>query len=145
MPIRNYGISWDFDTAVNVGMYGKRRGEDPVYFGKQIGIYTLEYDDKTIYVGQTGVGAGAGFGSRLLRHKKNGKKFDAFSWFGMRPVRSTGTLVQTPNIKMKTSAVISDIETLAIALLELPLNLRTGKHRHMIRYSQLLETPKEWE
>jgi hypothetical protein len=139
MPIRNYGISWDRKTAELVGLWGKRRGERAVYFGDQIGIYTLEKKGKVIYVGQTGTGKGASINKRLVYHvKKKGKKWDSFSWFGMRAARSTGTLIRTPTISMDTGAVIKDIETLLIALLEPRLNERAGKYKHMLEYKQCM-------
>src|ERR1700733_4926132 len=130
MPIRNYGISWDRKTAELVGLWGKRRGTQAVYFGDQIGIYTLEKKGKVLYVGQTGIGKGASFNRRLVDHvKKKNRKWDSFSWFGTRATRLTGTLVRTPRIHMDTSAVVKDIETLLIALLEPPLNKKAGKYK----------------
>lgn len=137
MPIKNYGLSWNRKTAEKVGLWGKRRGTPAVYFGDQIGIYTLEKKGKIIYVGQTGTGKAASITKRLAYHvKTKGKKWDSFSWFGIRPARSTGTLVKTPKISMETGAIIKDIETLLIALLEPPLNIRAGKYKHMLAYRQ---------
>jgi hypothetical protein len=108
-------------------------------FGDQIGIYTLEKKGKVIYVGQTGTGKGASINKRLVYHvKKKGRKWDSFSWFGMRAARSTGTLIRTPRISMDTGAVIKDIETLLIALLEPRLNERAGKYKHMLEYKQCM-------
>jgi hypothetical protein len=142
MPIRNYGISWNKEIALALGMLGKRRGEKPVDFTWQIGIYTLERNGETIYVGQSGVGAGASIAARLFDHSKK-RKWDTFSWFGIRQVRpTTGTLVRTPRINMETGSVIKDIEALAIGLLEPLDNMRAGRYRHMVEYLQLT---KGWE
>jgi hypothetical protein len=70
--------------------------------------------------------------------KKKGRKWDSFSWFGMRAARSTGTLVRTPRISMDTGAVIKDIETLLIALLKPRLNERAGKYKHMLEHKQCM-------
>lgn len=137
MPIRNYGINWDRKTAELVGLWGKRQGAKAVYFGDQIGIYALEKKGKVVYVGQTGTGKGASLNKRLVDHvKRKNREWDSFSWFGIRAARSTGTLVRTPRIHMDTGAVIKDIETLLIALLEPPLNMRAGKYKHMLAYKQ---------
>jgi hypothetical protein len=143
MPIRNYGLSWDRKTAELVGLWGKRRGEPAVYFASQIGIYTLEMNGKIVYVGQTGTGKGASLNKRLVYHVTHKKrKWDSFSWFGIRPARRTGTLVKTPKIKMDTGTLIQDIETLLIALLEPPMNLKAGKYKHMRSYRQCMKVQR---
>ena len=138
MPIKNYGLNWNRKTAERIGLWGKRPGEKAVYFRDQIGIYTLEKNGIIIYVGQTGTGKGAGLRRRLKDHvKKKDKKWDSFSWFGVRPVRrTTGTLVTTPKVHMNTGAVIKDIEALAIALVQPRENLKSGKYKHMSKYKQ---------
>jgi hypothetical protein len=139
MPIKNVGLEWSREVAEEIGLWGKRRGEVPVYFFEQIGIYTLEKNSTVIYVGQSGTGDNPSIGSRLVQHTKNNKrkKWDTFSWFGIRPVRpATGTLVATPTITMETGSVIKDIETVLIYLLEPRYNLRSGKYRHIVHYNQ---------
>ncbi|MEH2480170.1 hypothetical protein V1282_003527 [Nitrobacteraceae bacterium AZCC 2146] len=138
MPIKNFGLRWDRKQAEADGLWGKRRGEDPVNLGDQIGIYTLEKSGKIIYVGKSGIGENPGITKRLYCHTLNNKsdKWDTFSWFGIRPVRATGSLIATPKIHMDASAVVGDIETVLIYLLQPRFNLRAGKYRHMIEYKQ---------
>jgi hypothetical protein len=112
MPIENMGLEWNREVAEVVGLGGRRRGEQPVYFGDQIGIYTLEKNGEVIYVGKSGTGDNASINVRLTDHTRNNKKnkWNTFSWFGIRPVRPTGTLVETPTIVMDTGELIQDLE-----------------------------------
>jgi hypothetical protein len=138
MAFKNYGLNWDRKLAEEVDLYGKRWGSKPVYFGGQIGIYTLEKNEKIIYVGKSGTGENASIAVRLKDHTTNNKrnKWDTFSWFGLRAVRSTGTLVATPTVIMDTGALIQDFETILIYLLQPRYNMRAGKYRHMEEYKQ---------
>jgi hypothetical protein len=138
MPIENMGLEWNREVAEVVGLGGRRRGEQPVYFGDQIGIYTLEKNGEVIYVGKSGTGDNASINVRLTDHTRNNKKnkWNTFSWFGIRPVRPTGTLVETPTIVMDTGELIQDLETILIYLLDARYNLRSGKYKHMMAYHQ---------
>jgi hypothetical protein len=142
MPIKNFGVNWDRKQAEIDGLWGKRRGENPVYIGDQIGIYTLQRGGDVIYVGKSGTGPGAAITKRLACHTANNKhdKWDTFSWFGFRPIRTTGSFVETPRVHMDTGEVIADIETVLIFLLAPRFNLRAGKYRHMVEYRQCPST-----
>jgi predicted site-specific integrase-resolvase len=47
--LKNMGLEWDREIAEVVGLWGTRWGERPVYFGDQIGIYTLEKNGEVVY------------------------------------------------------------------------------------------------
>jgi hypothetical protein len=87
---------------------------------------------------KSGTGDNASINIRLIDHTRNNKrnKWDTFSWFGIRPVRPTGTLAKTPTISMDTGELIQDIEAILIYLLDTRDNLRSGRYRHIMAHRQ---------
>jgi hypothetical protein len=134
MPFQNYGLDWDWSK----GFWGKIGRTKAVDFNDQIGIYLLQKGSKVVYVGKSGTGPQSGIGGRLVGHQYDDKKglWNRVSWFGMRPVRSTGSLVATPTIRMDTGDAIRDIETVLIYVLGPKLNRASGHYKHMTEYTQ---------
>jgi hypothetical protein len=140
MPIHNYGTYWKWpDAGFTDAMWGKRGRGSPVNFRSQIGIYTLEKDEKIIYVGRSAVGDTAAISGRVYHHYKTKDRgsWNTFSWYGFRPVTPAGGLYRTPRITMDTGAVISDIEALLIGVLEPEINATSGRYKHMHHYEQV--------
>jgi hypothetical protein len=141
MPILNYGLDWEWDKSIynRHEMLGETGKHEPVDFYDQIGIYTLKKTDKIVYVGKA-CSVKDGIGWRVAAHAgysgadKKGK-WNTFSWFGMRPV-GVRDLLKRPNVRMETTAVVSDIEALLIYLLDTKLNKARGKYKHMTEFFQ---------
>jgi hypothetical protein len=120
-------------------MFGETEKHEPVNFYYQIGIYTLQKNNKLVYVGKACGNDGIGW--RLAGHAGYGGRADIkgewkrFSWFGMRPVGVRG-LLKRPNVRMATNAVVSDIEALLIYLLDTKFNKARGKSKHMTEFFQ---------
>ena len=143
MPFQNCGLDWQWDKSIfnRHEMLGKTGKKEPVNFYYQLGIYTLQKNDKVLYVGKAcgndGIGwrlAGhAGYAGPHSADKKG--KWNRFSWFGMYPVGVRG-LLKRSNVRMATKAVISDIEALLIYLVDPELNKAPGKYKHMTEFFQ---------
>src|SRR4051794_27744 len=117
MPIRNFGVRWNYDYSA----WGRLRPRSPaVDFTEQIGIYLLYKNDKLIYVGRSSIG-GSRIGARLAHHYSygdNAGKWDAFTWFGFKPVVD-GKLQTEIESAVSYESEIRDIEALLIFLLSL--------------------------
>jgi hypothetical protein len=138
MPIRNYGLHWDFE----LGQKGRRTKRGPVVdFEPQIGVYLLYRRKKLIYVGRSGKGFGPNIGGRLVHHSREGKlvgKWDSYSWFGFFPVID-GKIRKRKKTDVSVAEEIRDIEALLIYLLDPPENGRPGDHGHIDAYSQVTD------
>lgn len=138
MAFVNFGLDWGREPGPNGRMWGKAivRGSKPCDFSHQIGIYILQKNGDFVYVGKSGTGKQAGIGGRLVNHAQD-KDWDAFSWFGIRPVRPSGSLVRRPNVKIEAGQLINDIEAVLIFALKLKLNKKPGSYKHIVEYVQV--------
>ena len=136
--IRNFGLFWRRDGVfwgrprVRGNLLGRLSGNlkrSPVDFRDQQGVYVLYDDGPTlVYVGQTGRGEDRLF-KRLRGHTSDhlATRWTKFSWFGIRPVNSTGEL-RAPKKEAKEgiATVLNQIEAVLISAAEPPLNKQGG-------------------
>lgn len=142
--INAFGMYWarnmvDWDSKLRI--YGMQQGSDVrVDFSDQAGVYLLHDGSRTIYVGRAGEGR---LGSRLLSHTRNRltSRWDRFSWFGVRGVKSDGGLSAIPNKLISIDTLISTMEALLIEGLEPPQNRQRGEGFGATEFIQM-EDPK---
>src|SRR5699024_7972926 len=77
-------------------------------------------------------------GQRLLEHTRDRLqgRWNAFSWFGVRPVLESGKLGSIPNTPIDMTTLIRTMEALLIEGLEPPQNRRQGDHFAAIEFIQ---------
>ena len=138
MAFVNYGLDWDREPGPHGRMWGKARAGDSgrCDFHPQIGIYILKRKGEDIYVGRSGTGERPGIGGRLVSHAQD-KDWDQFSWFGIRPVGSSGLLTERPVIEIEAGQLISDVEAVLIYSTKLKSNKVSGTYKHMTEYFQV--------
>lgn len=101
------------------------RSADVVDFSDQRGVYLLHDSQRVVYVGKS---ADRPIGRRLFEHttdRLNGR-WDRFSWFGIRNVTPTGTLMDPDLSALSAGGVIDTLEALLIEGLEPPQNRQRG-------------------
>ena len=135
IKIEAFGLYWRRDV-VNWQSGGNRllgrqnRGAQTVDFADQDGIYLLHDGRDIMYVGQTYTpDANYGLYSRLRAHDDDPRKtvyWDAFSWFGFRPVAENGSLLP-PSNTATVGSVINVIEAMFIEALLPRLNQQSGQ------------------
>lgn len=71
-------------TKTRTGTRGRPTKRSPVKdYGSYVGVYCLHKGDRTIYVGQAGLGSKKTLMQRLKEHRgENANLWDSFSWFG---------------------------------------------------------------
>lgn len=111
-------------------------GATQVNFCDQIGVYLLHDRERVIYVGR----ASDSLVARLKFHTTDrlGGRWDRFSWFGLRGVKSDATLAD-PTVGWTHTVVIETLEALLIESLEPPLNRRRGDGFSAVEYLQLVD------
>ena len=149
--IHSYGLYWHTDDVFwgvqnNTGAIwgrGARRdkGSGIVNFRDQIGVYVLYDQYRSIYVGQ------AGFGKqkqnllmRLRKHRVDdlADRWNRFSWFGTRWVKSLGKLSSPAGSSHPSADIVLDqLEAILITAIEPGLNRQGGKWRKAKRYKQV--------
>jgi len=146
--IQAYGLFWSEENVhwgrgrqrgTLLGVPAGARTSDPIDFRDQVGIYILYEGHQMIYVGQTGAGAQRLF-KRLKKHRNDSlvKRWDHFSWFGLRRVNQSGNL-STENLRASASIAVTlnHIEAVLIAAAEPILNNQGGRFgKHAKRYLQ---------
>ena len=140
--VKAYGLYWsrglvEWETRRSGRLWGRQFEESlPVDFAKQDGIYFLHKGSEIVYVGQTLTGTDqAGLYARLLFHHTDRRKrdrWDAFSWYGFRPVSDEGTLGDAPS-GGNLREIIDAVEAMFIEALMPRLNMRSGDGSKEIR------------
>lgn len=143
--IKTCGLYWD---RRKVHWAGRREllGQQQIFanvvnFADQVGIYLLHSWNEIVYVGQTQGGRQRhGLYDRLKMHcDKKAYHWNAFSWFGFRPVNEDGTLGEGP-AHCPFDDVVDTMETMLIEALMPRLNKQSGRGSEMLHdtgvYSQ---------
>ena len=146
--ISNYGLRWHADRVAwstasgNVGLFGvprRNRRKAPTDFRDQIAIYVLYRDEEVVYVGQSGARDNRLL-SRLRNHRADrlADRWDRFSWFGLLPVSSDGTLfAKSPSMAISPAQVLNQIEAVMVEAVEPRLNRQGGQFgTEVTRYLQ---------
>jgi hypothetical protein len=148
--LRAFGMYWRRELVIwtrGSRILGRQSGgSSDVDFGPQQGLYLLHDRDRVIYVGR----ADDTMFARLKAHTLDrlSGRWDRFSWFGLRAVKSDGTLSAVA-LDWKHGIVLETLEALLIESLEPPLNRRRGDNLSAAEYSQVedpeLETMRRQE
>lgn len=144
--IRNYGLFWNIKNVYwgagsqagkLLGVLSTNVTDDPVDFRDQRGIYVLYGGYDLVYVGQNN---NQELLARLKQHKKDdlAGRWDRFSWYGLRAVKSDGGLAQYNQAVHATNEdVLNHIEAILIHSAEPKLNRQGGRFGDEIeRYLQ---------
>lgn len=135
-----FGMFWKRSMTAWSGtprLLGERSKDPrPVNFAKQIGIYLLQDDARTIYVGR----AADSIYARLKAHTSDrmAGRWNRFSWFGLRRVGADGCLMSGRYVWSDT-IVINTLEALLIESVEPPLNRRRGDGLTGLEYLQAFD------
>jgi hypothetical protein len=138
--INNYGLFWRGDqifwgwqgVAGHLkGVEAKSTTSKPVDFREQQGVYAL-YDSsfRMLYVGQAGANDQQRLFDRLKQHTRDqlAERWSRFSWFGVRPVNTTGALrAEKTAAHPSLGDVLNHIEAILIAAGEPPHNRQGGR------------------
>ncbi len=138
--INALGMFWERSKVVwrtNPRILGRQQQtSESVDFCDQIGIYFLHDNQGIVYVGRT---TDQPIGRRLQQHtidRLNGR-WDRFSWFGIYPVESNGTLRTTVDLSnIGFDVVISTLEAVLIEGLEPRQNRRRGDDLQAVEFLQ---------
>ena len=144
--INAYGLNWERNLVNWQPSRGNLWGyqplsSNPVDFADQDGIYLLHHGSEIVYAGRTRTARSeAGLYGRLRYHNEDVRKtgrWDAFSWFGFKPVdNDTGQLQDSPEF-FPVEAVITLVETILIEGLMPRLNMRSGDDIRSARETSL--------
>ena len=135
LTVKAYGLYWSRDLvdweATGPGKLLGHRSVTQVDFANQDGIYLLHRKNEVVYVGQTRtLKSPAGLYNRLKTHHtdfRRADRWEAFSWFGFRPVDSkTGKLLKAPETAT-IGDVINILEAIFIEGVMPRLNMRRGE------------------
>lgn len=143
LTVKAYGMYWDRHivdwSPVRGQLWGQQNdAANPVNFADQDGIYLLHSWNEIVYVGQTFTRTGeAGLYGRLRSHhvdrdRRKSDRWDAFSWFGFKPVNEAGNLMDAP-ASGDLASVIDVIEALFIEAFMPRLNMQTGRGSRELR------------
>ena len=118
-------------------LLGKQQQDSvPVDFGRQIGVYFLHDAQGVVYVGRA---LDQSLGRRLQQHTVDrlSGRWNRFSWFGIYPVESEGTLRTNVDLfDIGVDVVISTLEAVLIEGLEPRQNRRRGDDFQAIEFMQ---------
>lgn len=139
LTVKAYGLYWDrrlVDWSQSQ-LWGQQTADSkPVNFADQDGIYTLHKGSEIVYVGQTLTHrTKSGLYHRLNYHHKEARKadrWDAFSWYGFKPVDDNGDLLPVP-MQGSVNDVINTIEAMFIEALMPRLNMQGGPGSRELR------------
>ena len=139
LTVKAYGLYWDRGVIDwrKPQLWGQQNeNSKPVNFADQDGIYTLHKGSEIVYVGQTLTDkAKSGLYHRLNGHRKEARKadrWDAFSWYGFKPVDDNGDLLPVPR-EGSVNDVINTIEAMFIEALMPRLNMQGGPGSRELR------------
>ena len=122
------------------GVPDRAKTADPTDFREQVGIYVLYANYDVVYVGQTGTGAQRLL-QRLKKHRDDhlARRWNRFSWFGVRWARKTGGLSAVAQASHPVLAqVLNHFEAILIDTVEPALNSQSGRFGDtVIWYRQL--------
>lgn len=136
--LRAFGMFWQRAWVLWSGpsrLLGRQgAGATDVDFTSQIGVYLLHDRERVIYVGR----ATDALFSRLKAHTADrlSGRWDRFSWFGLRSVKTDGKLSNSAT-PWNEEVVVETMEALLIESLEPPLNRRRGDNLSGIEYIQV--------
>lgn len=143
LTVKAYGMYWNRHivdwSPVRGQLWGQQNdAANPVNFADQDGIYLLHSWNEIVYVGQTFTRTGdTGLYGRLRSHhvdrdRRKSDRWDAFSWFGFKPVDEVGNLLDAP-AGGDLASVIDVIEALFIEAFMPRLNMQTGRGSRELR------------
>jgi hypothetical protein len=100
--------------------------------------YLLHDRREVVYVGRT---TDRALGARLREHTTDrlGGRWDRFSWFGILPVKSDGTLASSPSEAFNIENLIATMEALLIEGLEPPQNRKRGDGFSAVEFIQTVD------
>ena len=134
LAVAAYGLYWERD---NVDWSARRllgydldpSPEQAIDFANQQGVYLLHSWQSVVYVGKTAAREGGLF-QRLHNHHSRqvwSGKWERFSWFGLRRVDETGTIVDSPDSASK-EVVTALMEAVLIETLRPSFNNQQGNY-----------------
>jgi hypothetical protein len=115
----------------------QQQDSKPVDFGMQIGVYLLRDAQGVVYVGRA---IEQPLGRRLQQHTVDrlAGRWNRFSWFGIYPVESEGSLKTNVDLsKIEVDVVVSTLEAVLIEGLEPRQNRRRGDDFQAVEFLQL--------
>jgi len=139
--ISSFGMFWRREavewTATPKLMGMQQLGAESVDFSRQIGIYLLYDGREVIYVGRT---TERPLGRRLFEHTHDrfSGRWDRFSWFGLLPVATNGSLGEMPT-SFDGMTLIPALEALLIEALEPRQNRKRGDDLAAVEYLQKVD------
>lgn len=142
--VSSFGMFWGRESVdwakSKPQLLGEAEGASTkVNFHDQQGVYLLYDGREVIYVGRSEKEC---IGARLRAHTKNrlARRWDRFSWFGVRPVEEEGTLAEVAAGAL-VDAVVPALEAVLIEALEPRQNFQRGEGLKAVEYVQV-EDPK---
>lgn len=135
------GMFWERSRvcwALTPKILGQQQpGSKPVDFSDQKGVYLLHDSQGVVYVGRT---TEQSLGRRLYQHtidRLNGR-WDCFSWFGIYPVNSDGSLqVRATFEHVSIDTLITTMEAVLIEGLEPRQNRKRGDDFQTVEFLQV--------
>lgn len=115
----------------------QQQDSKPVDFGMQIGVYLLHDAQGVVYVGRA---IEQPLGKRLQQHTLDrlGGRWNRFSWFGIYPVESEGSLKTNIDLsKIGVDVIVATLEAVLIEGLEPRQNRRRGDDFQAVEFLQL--------
>lgn len=135
--IRTYGEFWNPDVVKwdnTWRLLGKRRSDftgPSINIYEERGVYVLYKDYQPVYVGKADKQS---IGYRIQLHRQSrrkGPRWDRFSWFGIRGLRTNGKLrAISAAFHPKKDELIATLEALLIATIDPRLNSRREKFKN---------------
>ncbi|BAM03898.1 HTH domain-containing protein [Phycisphaera mikurensis] len=140
--ISSFGMYWAKEnvdwTLTRPPLLGEADGATKqVNFHDQQGVYLLYDGREVIYVGRSEKDC---IGARLRAHTRNrlARRWDRFSWFGVRPVTEAGKLIDVPG-GATVDAVVPALEAVLIEALEPRQNFQRGDGLKAVEYVQVVD------
>lgn len=136
--ISSFGMYWrreSVEWTASPKLLGMQQiGSTPVDFNKQIGIYLLYDGREVIYIGRS---TDRPIGKRLYEHTADrlAARWDRFSWFGLLPVSSVGSLGELPKA-YDALKIIPALEAILIEALEPRQNRKRGDDLSAVEFIQ---------
>ena len=131
--IRAYGEFWSPDVVKRGKLLGKRRHDSKgpdINVYDEIGVYVLYKDFVPVYVGRADKQS---IGLRLQLHRdsiRKGPRWDRFSWFGIRGIRTNGQLrAHRAAAHLPSAELIATLEALLIIVIDPRLNSRRERFK----------------
>ena len=142
MIIKAYGEFWTREgiNSTQREILGRRRNNPNCNIWDQRGTYALYSNFKIVYVGKADDRA---IGRRLTEHLKDRlrKRWDSFSWFGVKEINADGSLQSYSETPINQSDAIRSMELLGIVLSDAPLNRQQGKFPGAEKIWQINDLP----